>query len=77
MGGSAAVEHGVCTALSLPQPFPHTRLTSPRAAQAIDPQHVNSSAPLSLQRYHELLPEYPNLYIAWVRTRNPSLVQCS
>ena len=34
---------------------------------AIDPQDVNSSSPLTLQRYHELLPEYPNLYIAWVR----------
>ena len=30
-----------------------------------------------LERYHELLPDYPNLYIAWVRTRNPSLAQCS
>ena len=38
----------------------------------MDPQHVNSSTPLSLKRYHELLPEYPNLYIAWVRMPMPA-----
>ena len=32
---------------------------------AMDAEHVNRTAPLTLERYHSLLPEYPHLYIAW------------
>ena len=32
---------------------------------ALDPIDDNATHPLTLARYPELLPSYPNLYIAW------------